>query len=100
MPPCLTVLMPIYNERNTLPLLLERVRAVPIEKEILLVDDASTDGTTAYLKESVEGKFPNVHVLYHTQNQGKGAAIRTAIPHATGSLSIVQDGDLEYDPND
>lgn len=100
MPICLTVLMPVYNERATLPQLLERVRAVPIEKEVLIVDDASSDGTTNYLKDHVEGKYPDVRVLYHSQNEGKGAAIRTAIPHATGAYSIVQDGDLEYDPQD
>lgn len=100
MPPCLTVLMPVYNERATLMQLLERIRAVPVEKEILLVDDASTDGTTEYLKSHVEGKYPEIRVLYHTQNRGKGAAIRTAIPYATGTFSIVQDGDLEYEPQD
>jgi glycosyltransferase involved in cell wall biosynthesis len=96
----LSVLLPIYNERATLLELLERVLAVPVEKEVLLVDDASTDGTTDLLKSAVEGRFPNVRVFYHATNRGKGAALRTAIPEARGAVCIIQDGDLEYDPND
>lgn len=96
----LSVLMPVYNERNTLLPLLERIRAVPLDKEILIVDDASTDGTRELLCGEVEGKFPDVKVLYHPHNQGKGAAIRTAIPCARGEYCIVQDGDLEYWPED
>jgi dolichol-phosphate mannosyltransferase len=96
----ISVLIPVFNEERSLMHLLERVRAVPVEKEILIVDDCSTDRTREILKTEVEGKFPNVRVLYHDHNQGKGAAIRTAIPHATGRYSIVQDGDLEYDPQD
>ena len=96
----LSVLIPVFNEKASLLKLLERVRAVPIDKEVIIVDDCSTDSTRDILKNEVEGKYPDVKVLYHDQNQGKGAAIRTAIPHATGTYSIVQDGDLEYDPND
>lgn len=96
----LSVIMPVYNERASLRTLLDRIRAVPVHKEILIVDDASTDGTQAILRDEIEGHFPDVRVFYHSQNQGKGAAIRTAIPHATGDFCIVQDGDLEYDPND
>jgi dolichol-phosphate mannosyltransferase len=96
----LTVLMPIYNERHTLQGLLDRIRAVPVSKEIVIVDDASTDGTRDYLRTQVEGKYPDVRVFYHARNQGKGMAIRTAIPHATGDYCIVQDGDLEYHPED
>ena len=96
----LTVLMPIYNERSTLPDLLQRIIAVPIEKEILIVDDGSTDGTRELLKSEIDGKTPDVRVLYHDANRGKGAAIRTAIPHAKGEFCIVQDGDLEYWPED
>lgn len=96
----LTVILPIYNERATLLCLLERVRESPVEKEILLVDDASTDGTRDILRTQVEGKYPDVRVLYHERNIGKGAAIRTALPHARGDFVIIQDGDLEYDPND
>lgn len=96
----LTVLMPIYNERATLLPLLERIRAVPILKEIVIVDDASTDGTRELLQTEIEGKYPDVRVFYHAHNQGKGAAIRTAIPEAHGEHCIVQDGDLEYYPED
>lgn len=96
----LSVLLPVYNEKDTLIPLLERIRAVPIEKEILVVDDASTDGTRELLKTQIEGRFPDVRVLYHERNLGKGAAIRTAIPHASKEYCIVQDGDLEYDPQD
>jgi cellulose synthase/poly-beta-1,6-N-acetylglucosamine synthase-like glycosyltransferase len=96
----LSVLMPIMNEMATLPELLERVRAVPVEKEILIVDDGSTDGTREWLREHVDGKVEGVKVFYHDHNRGKGAAIRTAIPHATGDVSIVQDGDMEYVPDD
>ena len=96
----LSVLMPVYNEKNTLLPLLERVRAVPIAKEILLVEDGSTDGTRELIRSCVDGIMPDVRVFYHETNQGKGAAIRTAIPCATGTFCIVQDGDLEYDPHD
>lgn len=100
MPPILSVLMPVYNERETLPSLLERVLAVPLDMEIILVDDCSKDGTREWIQENIDGKRTNIKVLYHSENQGKGAALRTAIPYATGEYSIVQDGDLEYDPND
>ena len=96
----LSVLLPIFNERSTLPELLERILKVPLSLEIIIVDDGSTDGTREYLKESVEGAYPNVRVFYHEKNQGKGAAIRTAIPSAKGEFCIVQDGDMEYSPED
>ncbi len=98
--PVLTVLMPVMNEQNTLLEILARVRAVPLDKEVLIVDDGSTDGTPALLREQVEGKMENVRVVYHERNRGKGAALRTAIPLARGKFCIVQDGDLEYNPED
>jgi glycosyltransferase involved in cell wall biosynthesis len=98
--PTLTVIVPLYNERGNLKEILSRVKAVDIEKEILLVDDASTDGTTDLLKNEVEGRDPFVKVLYHADNKGKGASIRTALPFARGEYTIIQDGDLEYDPED
>ena len=98
--PLLSVLLPVYNELDTFPRLLDRVRAVPVDKEILILDDASSDGTRELLKTQVEGRYPKVRVFYHDANQGKGAALRTLIPHARGEYSIVQDGDLEYDPQD
>lgn len=99
-PGLLTVLMPVFNERATIEELLRRVLAVPIPKEVLIVDDASTDGTREYLREHVEGKVEGVRVHYLEQNGGKGAAIRAGLPLARGEFLIIQDGDLEYDPND
>ena len=99
-PGVLTVIMPIYNERSTILELVERVLAVRVDKEIIIVDDASTDGTREILRDSAAGNSPLVRILYHDTNLGKGAAIRTAIPNATGEFSIVQDGDLEYNPED
>jgi len=99
-PGTLSVLMPVFNERHTLLPLIERIMAVPVCKEIILVDDFSSDGTRALIETQVDGVIPGVRVFYHDQNLGKGAAIRTAIPHASGDYSIVQDGDLEYDPHD
>ncbi len=96
----LSVLVPIYNEKDTLLAILERIRAVDINKELILVDDGSTDGTREVLKKDVEGKFPEVTVRYHEHNKGKGAAIRTAINACTGDVAIIQDADLEYDPKE
>jgi hypothetical protein len=96
----LTVAIPVYNEKATLRELLARVRAVDVPTEIILVDDGSTDGSRDILKNEVEGRYPNVRVYYHERNHGKGAAILTAIAHATGDYLIVQDADLEYDPQE
>jgi glycosyltransferase involved in cell wall biosynthesis len=94
----LSVLMPVYNERATIVNILERVRAVDLPKEILVVDDGSTDGTREILRGEIDGKLPDVGVFYHERNRGKGAAVRTAIAAATGTVSLIQDADLEYDP--
>lgn len=96
----LSVVMPVYNERHTIEQIIDRVRAVPIPKDIVLVDDGSTDGTREVLRDRVEGRFPDVRVFYHEANRGKGAATRTAIAQAIGDYVIVQDADLEYDPSD
>ncbi len=94
----LSVIMPAFNEIKTIREILKRIREVDIDKEILIVDDFSTDGTREFL-ESIEGD-EDVRVFYHSQNMGKGSAIRTAISHVTGDVVIIQDADLEYDPND
>lgn len=96
-PPVLSVIIPVYNERATLPEILTRVLNVPIEKEILIVDDGSTDGIHAWLATIVDER---VRVLRHDSNRGKGSAIRTALPYARGRYVMIQDADLEYDPRD
>ena len=92
----LSVVIPVYNELQWIREIVRRVQAVPIPKELILIDDCSTDGTRAILKE-IES-VANIRVIYHEKNQGKGAALRTGFQHATGNVVIVQDADLEYDP--
>jgi len=93
----LSVVIPVFNERNWVRELLRRVQAVPIPKEIIVVDDGSTDGTREMLKD-IERTIDNVRVIFHAHNQGKGAALRTGFQRATGDVVLVQDADLEYDP--
>ncbi len=95
----LSVVIPVYNEAETIEAIVDRVQAVPVDKEIILVDDCSKDGTRDKLP-AIEKKHPNVRVLYHPVNQGKGAALRTGFAAAAGDLVIVQDADLEYDPQE
>lgn len=94
----LTVLVPIYNEINTLQEILKRVQDTGLADEILLVDDGSIDGTRELLK-NYEDK-PPFRVILHEKNQGKGAAVRTGIKNATCDVILIQDADLEYDPRD
>ncbi len=97
--PLLSIVMPIYNEERLLPEVLARVRAIAYRPiELVLVNDASRDGTPAILK--AEENKPDTIVLHHAVNQGKGAAIRTGLLHAHGEIIIIQDADLEYNPSD
>ena len=109
--------MPVYNERTTLEDIVQRVQAVDLtvnanndnlvlpgpvifEREIVIVDDGSTDGTRDILDKWRAEPLPNMQIIYHEQNQGKGAALRTGFQHATGDVFVIQDADLEYDPRD
>ncbi len=94
----LSVVIPAYNEKRTIHEILRRVHAVPINKQIIIVDDCSTDGTREILRELAE-RDPEVSIVFHEVNRGKGAALRTGFKHATGDIVIVQDADLEYDPD-
>ncbi len=94
----LSVIMPTYNEKNTLLTILEKVRRVPIRKEIIIIDDGSVDGTQNILDQFRQEK--DVKVVFHERNRGKGAAIRTGLGFATGDMIVIQDADLEYDPRD
>mgnify|MGYP003579904317 CR=1 FL=1 len=95
----LSVVMPAYNEEATLAAAVRRVRACGLRTEIVVVDDASTDGTRAVLESLREAGLVD-RVVLHERNQGKGAAVRSAIPHVPGDLVVIQDADLEYDPAD
>ncbi len=110
----LSIIVPVYNEIETIAEIVRRVQAVDLtvsagygpengtrvefEREIVLVDDGSTDGTREYLR-TLEGA-PDLVVIFHEQNQGKGAAVRTGLRHASGDVMLIQDADLEYDPRE
>jgi glycosyltransferase involved in cell wall biosynthesis len=94
----LTVIIPVYNEKQTIHEILRRVQQVNLAQEILIVDDGSNDGTREILHE-LDGK-ENIRVILHELNLGKGAAVSTGIQNANGDLLLIQDADLEYDPRD
>jgi glycosyltransferase involved in cell wall biosynthesis len=93
-----SVVIPVYNERDTIHEILRQVRATGLKKQIILVDDCSRDGTREVLRDLQSE--PDLTVVFHEQNRGKGAALRTGFRYATGQIVIVQDADLEYDPSE
>ena len=97
----LSIVIPVFNEAATIARLLEAVHAVeiPLAKDVIAVNDCSTDGTGDVL-EKLKAKFPALNVLHHETNRGKGAALRTGFAAATGDIVLIQDADLEYDPRD
>ena len=96
----LSVIIPVYNERRWIAEVLARVLAVDVDKQVVVVDDGSTDGTAEWLAEWQAGQPEWITVLRHPSNRGKAAAVRTGLARATGACVLLQDGDLEYDPND
>lgn len=97
--PCLSVIMPVYNEANTVEEVIRKVIEQPEVAELITVNDASSDGTSEVLHR-LASELPKVKVFEHSVNQGKGAALRTGISHATAPYVIIQDADLEYDPEE
>ena len=95
----LSVVIPVFNERNTVAVILRRINNIPVDKELIVVDDFSTDGTREVLAKCLK-EHSNLTVLHHDRNRGKGCALRTGFAVARGQYVIVQDADLEYDPED
>lgn len=99
-PLTLSVIIPCYNEVSTIEPVLERVLAVNVAHEVIIVDDGSTDGTHEVLKHIEAKQYPNVRIIYHPHNQGKGAAVITGFKAAVGDILMIQDADFEYDPRE
>ena len=98
--PSLSVIIPCYNEVNTVQQVVQNVLSVDIVDEIIIVDDGSTDGSIDVLKKIEDAKYDNVRVYYHDHNQGKGAALVTGFKYATCEVFVIQDADFEYDPDE
>jgi glycosyltransferase involved in cell wall biosynthesis len=98
----ISIVVPVYNEKNTIQLQLEKVQAVKMsfEKDIIVIDDGSTDGTRQILEDIKGSMNSSFKVIYHNQNQGKGAALKTGFKEAKGDIVVIQDADLEYDPSE
>jgi glycosyltransferase involved in cell wall biosynthesis len=95
----ISIIIPVYNEAATIKEIVSRVQQTDLDKEVIIVDDHSTDATSEYLKE-ISACYENVQVLSHDRNRGKGAALRTGFAHAIGDVIIIQDADLEYNPQE
>jgi glycosyltransferase involved in cell wall biosynthesis len=95
----LSVVMPVFNEVRTIEEIVARVLSAPFEKEIVIIDDCSTDGTVDLLRK-IANQSENIKVFYHDRNRGKGAALRTGFGQVSGAIVIIQDADLEYDPRE
>jgi len=93
----LSIIVPVYNEANTVRQILEKIETIGIDKEIIVVDDGSTDDSRMILRQL---KYEHLKVIHHSSNRGKGAAVRTGLSQASGEYVIIQDADLEYDPQD
>jgi len=96
----LSVIIPVYNEKDTVGKIIEKVMEVPVDKEIIVVDDGSTDSTKMVLREIIEKNKDVIKVIFKEKNEGKGAAIREGIKYVSGDVVVIQDADLEYDPMD
>ena len=95
-----SIIVPCYNEKATIEEIISKINSIDIDKEIIIIDDLSTDGSREIIKNKIENNYENLTVIYHEKNCGKGAAIRSGIEKITGEIAIIQDADLEYDPSD
>jgi len=95
-----SIIVPCYNEKATIEKIISKINSIDIDKEIIIIDDLSTDGSREIIKDEIEKKYKNIITIYNDKNCGKGAAIRSGIEKVSGQIVIIQDADLEYDPKD